>query len=56
MDPEAALGLVDDATVAAVAQEARARLWRAIQRLGAELPAAEPPVAELPVAELPASR
>lgn len=56
MDPEAALGLVDDATVAAVAQEARARLWRAIRRLGAELPAAEPPVAELPVAELPASR
>ena len=41
MDPQAALGLVDDGAVAAVAGEARTRLWRAIDRVAAELPAAD---------------
>ena len=40
MDPRAALGLVDQPEIAAVADEARARLRRAVERVADLLPAA----------------
>jgi uncharacterized protein (DUF302 family) len=41
MDPDAALGLVDDPVVGEVAADARQRLRRAIERVAAELPVYE---------------
>jgi uncharacterized protein (DUF302 family) len=41
MDPDAALGLVDDPSVAEVAREAREKLMRALTSLEAALPATE---------------
>jgi uncharacterized protein (DUF302 family) len=46
MDPRSALGLVDEPEVAAVAAEARERLWRAVAAVASGEPAAGEPAAD----------